>query len=282
MAEVSKNNKILKFEVSARFDEKNDQVSIFATDHDFAGLPFKVNILNSSNTHDSIISVMKDYGMEVSEGLVNKDHSNDSSSFIPDEVDYPKNPLSVENLIPLGVGDGALVHIELPDFLLIEGKPGSGKTVLMNTIIQGHKGTDSTIFYVNDRKSLEQANRVLFTHSRNEPSKSILIISDGFTDLATNEDAIVNSLHVLFNLVYSLPNAHCVFSVQKNVGDAVKRYLPFKSINMGAKDLETGEGRIISGRGFGEGLFLNGEKAEGTTEFQAYLTKKDWVRLLSE
>lgn len=293
MAEVSKNNKILKFEVSARFDKKNDQVSIFATDHDFAGLPFKVNILNTSNTHKSILSVMKDYEMEVSEDLIDKDERlNDS---IPTKVDYPKQALSAEGLTPLGMGENnSLVHIELPDFLIVEGSRESGRIQLLNTLIQGGENDGYLSYYVNDLQSLKLMNKELFRLSRENLSKRLLVVSDGFKGInfsgrnSTRHDLTMQLMHeleVMSVLVFSLSDAHAILSVQKDFNGFVSgfsdRGLNVKTISMGNSP-DDNSGSPISGRAYAEGLFVNGEKIDELTAVQVYSTQENKLEYISE
>jgi len=238
MADVSKNNKILKFEVSARFDKSKDQVSLFATDHDFAGLPFKVNILNTSNTHDSIISVMKDYGINVSEQLIQK---HDSKNTIPVQVDYPEYPLSMRGLVPLGVGEnGSLIHTELRDVLdviFVQGTHESGKDSLLNTIIQGTRD-ECLLFYVNDIDSLKMLNHTLLYGSIVLNKKRILVFSDGFNTEDSN--LLKKELEHLFATIKELENkVSCIFSIQDIFSNFIRENISeisHRTIIMGGLD----------------------------------------------
>lgn len=303
MAEVSKNNKILKFEVSARLN-KDDEVSIFATDHDFAGLPFKVNILKGSNTHNSVLSVMEDYGMKTTEKLVDvngnsatssSEHAGNSSN-IPERVDYPKNPLSVHGLIPLGVGENNnLIHIDLPDVLFVRGPKGSGKTQLLNTIIERMLKA-MPVHYIYDLSSLTALNNELRNRSQIRSSGGTtigpddfgasLIVSDGFIDAENYLDRqhIKGELKVLTTLLSASPNISAVLSIQEELAESMRNCefrtsFSHRTIAMGGSD----EKAPIRGRGTGARLFVNGEEIPvgKRIDFQTYLTENNWLAMLS-
>ena len=301
MAEVSKNNKILKFEVSARLN-KDDEVSIFATDHDFAGLPFKVNILKGSNTHNSVLSVMEDYGMKTTEQLVDVDKKNSTTednktvSTIPEKVDYPGSVLSSADLVPLGVGEnGNLVHIELPDVLFVKGTKGSGKIQLLDTIIERVLKT-MPVHYIYDLNSLTALNNRLRSHSIIRSSGGTqmgpddfgesLIVSDGFFGIEDSQKRqnLIGELKVLTTLLSALPNVRAVLSIQEEFSELMRKWednAPFshRTIIMGGPDKKT----PIRGRGNGSRLFVNGEKIpDGTRiDFQTYLTEKAWMEMIA-
>lgn len=298
MAEVSKNNKILKFEVSARLN-KDNEVSIFATDHDFAGLPFKVNILKGSNTHNSILSVMEDYGMKTTEKLVDV---NEDSTFsfkadsIPEKVDYPEHPLSVDGLIPLGVGEnGNLIHIELPDVLFVMGPKGSGKVQLLDAIIERVLKT-MPVHYIYDLSSLTALNDRLRSHSAIRSSGGTpmgpddfggsLIVSDGFFGIEDPQKRqhLKGELKVLTTLISALPNVRAVLSIQEEFAELMRNCEPntsfsHRTIIMGGSDKKA----PIQGRGNGSDLFVNGERIPDGKRifFQTYLTEKAWMEMLS-
>ena len=301
MAEVSKNNKILKFEVSARLN-KDDEVSIFATDHDFAGLPFKVNILKGSNTHNSVLSVMEDYGMKTTEQLVDVNEKNSTTednkavSTIPEKVDYPKHPLSVYGLIPLGVGEnGNLIHIELPDVLFVMGPKGSGKVQLLDAIIERSLKT-MPVHYIYDLNSLTALNDKLRAHSTIRSSGGTpmgpddfgesLIVSDGFFGIEDPQKRqhLKGELKVLTTLISALPNVRAVLSIQEEFAELMRNCEPntsfsHRTIIMGGPDKNT----LIRGRGNGSRLFVNGERIPDgkRIDFQTYLTEKAWMEMLS-
>lgn len=301
MAEVSKNNKILKFEVSARLN-KNDEVSIFATDHDFAGLPFKVNILKGSNTHNSVLSVMEDYGMKTTEQLVDVDEKNSTTednktvSTIPEKVDYPGFVLSAGNLVPLGVGENnSLVHIELPDVLFVMGPKGSGKVQLLDTIIERALKT-MPVHYIYDLNSLTALNDRLRSHSINRLSGETqmgpddfgesLIVSDGFFGIEDHQERqhLKGELKVLTTLLSALPNVRVVLSIQEEFAESMRDCGPntsfsHRTIIMGGPDKNT----PIRGRGNGSCLFVNGERIPDgkRIDFQTYLTEENWIEKVS-
>ena len=298
MAEVSKNNKILKFEVSARLN-KDNEVSIFATDHDFAGLPFKVNILKGSNTHNSVLSVMEDYGMKTTEKLVDvKEDSTFSSETdsIPEKVDYPEHPLSVNGLIPLGVGEnGNLIHIELPDVLFVMGPKGSGKVQLLNAIIERVLKT-MPVHYIYDLSSLTALNDRLRSHSAIRSSGGTpmgpddfggsLIVSDGFFGIEDPQKRqnLKGELKILTTLISALPNVCAVLSIQEEFAELMRNCEPNTSFShrviiMGGSDKKA----PIQGRGNGSRLFVNGERIPDgkRIDFQTYLTDVSWIEKIS-
>ena len=298
MAEVSKNNKILKFEVSARLN-KDDEVSIFATDHDFAGLPFKVNILKGSNTHNSVLSVMEDYGMKTTEKLVDVKEGSTTSTetdSIPKEVNYPEHPLYVGNLIPLGVGEnGNLIHIELPDVLFVGGPKGSGKVQLLNAIIERTLKT-MPVHYIYDLSSLTALNDRLRSRSQIRSSGGTpigpddfgesLIVSDGFfgTENPQERQHLKGELKVLTTLISALPNVRAVLSIQEEFAELMRNCEPNTSFSnrtiiMGG----SGKKAPIQGRGNGSRLFVNGERIPDGKRiyFQTYLTDANWIEKLS-
>lgn len=297
MAEVSKNNKILKFEVSARLN-KDNEVSIFATDHDFAGLPFKVNILKGSNTYNSVLSVMEDYGMKTTEKLVDVNEGSTFSSetdSIPEKVDYPERPLSVDGLIPLGVGEnGNLIHIELPDVLFVMGPKGSGKIQLLDAIIE--RAQTMPVHYIYDLNSLTALNdrlrnRLTIRSSGGTPMGpddfgESLILSDGFFGIEDPQKRqnLKGELKVLTTLISVLPNVRAVLSIQEEFAELMRNCEPntsfsHRTIIMGGSDKKT----PIRGRGNGSGLFVNGEKIPDgkRIDFQTYLTDMNWIEKLS-
>lgn len=300
MAEVSKNNKILKFEVSARLN-KDDEVSIFATDHDFAGLPFKVNILKGSNTHNSVLSVMEDYGMKTTEQLVDVDEKNSTTeddkpvSTIPEKVDYPKTVLSAGNLVPLGVGENnSLVHTELPDVLFVKGPKGSGKIQLLDAIIE--RAQNMPLHYIYDLNSLTALNDRLRnrltirssgrTQMRPDDFGESLIVSDGFFGIEDPQTRqhLKGELKVLTTLISALPNVRAVLSIQEEFAESMRNCEPntsfsHRTIIMGGSDKKA----PIQGRGNGFRLFVNGERIPDgkRADFQTYLTEKAWMEMLS-
>lgn len=141
MAEPTKNKKNLKFEVSAKLDKDKETISIFSTDEDFVGLPFKLNVHPNTATYDSIYSVMKDYEIAETSDLVkitDREESPTRQESIPAFVPYPAKLLEKDYLFPIGVGkNNSTIQADLSRGpLSIKGSKGSGKTVLTNIIVQ--------------------------------------------------------------------------------------------------------------------------------------------------
>lgn len=139
MAKLSKNKKLLKFEAGARYDAKTDSFSIYTTDEDFEGLPFKMNVISGSSSHNTLLEVMTDHGFE----LTRSEKSLKEEKLPENPVKYPKVDY-FENLVPAGVKDtsGNYAYYDLSKDTFCYGLTNSGKTNFAQSIITGALSKD--------------------------------------------------------------------------------------------------------------------------------------------
>jgi len=151
MAKLSKNKKLLKFEAGARYDAKTDSFSIYTTDEDFEGLPFKMNVINGSPSHSTLLEVMQDHGFDLNPTIPAKDLDS-PYKILKESPKYPDLE-SLDYYIPIGMSSsGENIQYNLTKDTICYGKTNSGKTNFSFSVIAGavFKGWDVTV--VSDNK----------------------------------------------------------------------------------------------------------------------------------
>lgn len=126
MAQLAPNKKSMSLTVKTVFDPKSRRFILLQDDKDLAGEPFRVSVNEGTATHATILRLAREKGLMY------------STPRLPDYAAYPSTQHTDRLSVPVGVGsDSSVVSVSLKEHMVISGSTGSGKTVLLNSILYG-------------------------------------------------------------------------------------------------------------------------------------------------